>query len=217
MGTKICAKCGRELPESDFSYRKDTGKLRGQCKSCVRERDLIYYNKNKEKIREVNNLWRKNNPEKTKATYARYRKTEKRRIASNKYAKKNRKKQQEYFVEQYHNNPQFNIAIKFRRRIGIAIKKQFTEKAYKTLELLGCPYSEFKDYFESKFTDGMTWDKFMKGEIHIDHIRPCSSFDLTDLSQQKECFHYSNLQPLWATDNLKKGARYKEEVNCHAV
>ena len=51
----------------------------------------------------------------------------------------------------------------------------------------------------------MSWDKI--NLIHIDHIIPCSSFDLSDPKQQKICFHYTNLQPLWAVDNLKKGAR----------
>ena len=51
----------------------------------------------------------------------------------------------------------------------------------------------------------MTWDNH--GEWHIDHIKPCASFDLTDADQQRECFNYTNLQPLWAKDNLSKGAK----------
>ena len=50
----------------------------------------------------------------------------------------------------------------------------------------------------------MTWENFMKGEIHIDHIRPCSSFNLSDTEEQRKCFNYKNLQPLWAVDNLRK-------------
>ena len=65
-------------------------------------------------------------------------------------------------------------------------------------------------YFENKFSDGMSWDKVGK-YIHIDHIRPCSSFDLKNAEEQKKCFHYTNLQPLWATDNLKKGSKYKDD------
>jgi hypothetical protein len=55
------------------------------------------------------------------------------------------------------------------------------------------------------FTEGMSWDNY--GEWHIDHILPCSSFDLADIEQQKICFNYKNLQPLWAEDNLRKGAK----------
>ena len=62
--------------------------------------------------------------------------------------------------------------------------------------------AELKAYLELQFTDGMTWEN--RGNWHIDHIRPCASFDLTDPEQQKQCFHYTNLQPLWAADNLAK-------------
>ena len=61
------------------------------------------------------------------------------------------------------------------------------------------------DHLESLFVPGMTWDN--QGEWHIDHVIPCAAFDLTDPAQQSECFHYTNLQPLWAVDNLKKAAR----------
>ena len=69
--------------------------------------------------------------------------------------------------------------------------------------LTGCAsWNELKIYLESKFSNGMTWENM--GEWHIDHIKPCYSFDLTDEKQQMECFHFTNLQPLWAKDNLSK-------------
>ena len=63
-----------------------------------------------------------------------------------------------------------------------------------------------KDYLQSKFENGMTWENY--GKWHIDHIRPCASFDLTDIEQQKICFNYKNLQPLWAEDNFKKSDKW---------
>lgn len=72
-------------------------------------------------------------------------------------------------------------------------------------EYLGCSFDELRSYLESKFTDGMTWENHSKHGWHIDHIKPCASFDLTKEDQIKICFHYSNLQPLWAKDNLSKG------------
>jgi hypothetical protein len=54
----------------------------------------------------------------------------------------------------------------------------------------------------------MSWEKVMNGEIHCDHRRPCASFDLSKPSEQRKCFHYTNLQPLWAKDNLEKGKKY---------
>ena len=107
----------------------------------------------------------------------------------------------------YNKDIQFTLTTKIRRRIHMAIRKQFTLKAYKTRELLGCDYVSFKKYFSSLFKKGMNWNKFNKGEIHIDHIRPCSSFDLTKSNEQRKCFHYTNTQPLWAKENLSKGAK----------
>ena len=61
-------------------------------------------------------------------------------------------------------------------------------------------------YLDAKFTDGMSWENH--GEWHIDHILPCASFNLLIEDEQRKCFHYTNLQPLWAKDNLSKAANY---------
>jgi hypothetical protein len=68
--------------------------------------------------------------------------------------------------------------------------------------LIGCSMDELKIHLSSMFKEGMSWDNY--GKWHIDHIKPCASFNLSDPAQQKECFHYSNLQPLWAIENIKK-------------
>jgi len=78
-------------------------------------------------------------------------------------------------------------------------------KTGKTLELTGCSKEELITHLQSKFTEGMTWDNY--GEWHIDHILPCVSFNLEDPEEQKKCFHWTNLQPLWAIDNIRKGAK----------
>jgi hypothetical protein len=75
-----------------------------------------------------------------------------------------------------------------------------------TLELLGCNSEFFKEYLENNFLDGMTWENY--GEWHIDHMKPCAAFDLTNEDDQRKCFHYTNLQPLWALDNIIKGANF---------
>lgn len=98
----------------------------------------------------------------------------------------------------------FRITKNLRGRIYVALKRGIKSKP--TMELLGCTIDEFKKYFESLFTEGMDWERYMEGGIHIDHKIPCAKFDLTDPEQQKICFHYTNLQPLWALDNLKKAA-----------
>ena len=71
-------------------------------------------------------------------------------------------------------------------------------------ELIGISIDGFMAHIESLFTDGMSWQNY--GEWHLDHVVPCKFFDLTKEDEQKKCFHYLNQQPLWAADNLSKGA-----------
>lgn len=73
------------------------------------------------------------------------------------------------------------------------------------MELTGCELNVLKEFLESKFKQGMSWENH--GEWHIDHIKPCCKFDLEDEEEQKKCFHYTNLQPLWAKENLSKGGK----------
>ncbi len=170
----------------------------------AKENRKLYYQNNKEKMKLLILEWRKNNPEKSKAIYARYRKTEKRRLIARDWARKNRVNGLKRFVERYNTDPQFNLAIKFRRRVYMAVRNQFTTKAKKTIELLGTTYPQFKKYVENKFTEGMSWKKVLSGEIHLDHIKPVSLFNLSDVNEQKKAFNYKNMQPMWAKDNLKK-------------
>ena len=94
-----------------------------------------------------------------------------------------------------------------RSRLGSAIRNQNAKKMNSTFELTGCSITFLKGYLEAKFIDGMTWENH--GEWHIDHIKPCCSFNLLDEEEQKICFHYKNLQPLWGVDNLIKGGKIK--------
>ena len=83
-------------------------------------------------------------------------------------------------------------------------------KAGHTEELLGCSIEEVRNHLERLFQPGMTWDNWGKYGWHIDHIIPVSYFDFSDPEQQYWAFHYTNLQPLWAVDNLRKGNKIKE-------
>jgi hypothetical protein len=102
-------------------------------------------------------------------------------------------------------DPIFRLVRAVRTRILRGL--QGTPKSDKTEEILGCSFYFLRRWLESKFQPGMTWENQGLKGWHIDHIRPCASFDLTDPEQQKLCFHYTNLQPLWAKDNLSKGAK----------
>ncbi len=103
------------------------------------------------------------------------------------------------------NDPNFHM----RKRISNRVRGLLSGKVKNSssLDLLGCSAPELLKHIESLFVDGMSWDN--RSLWHIDHIRPCSSFDLTDVNQQKCCFHFSNLQPLWAMDNMIKSDKYE--------
>ena len=99
----------------------------------------------------------------------------------------------------------YKLSCNLRSRMNSALKENW--KSGHTLDLLGCSVDEFKTHIESQFTEGMTWDNHTRTGWHIDHILPCASFDLSIPAQQYKCFHYTNLQPLWATENLSKGCK----------
>ncbi len=126
-----------------------------------------------------------------------------------KWRKENRKKLNEKHKEYEKNrkltDPEFKLLKTLRSRLGNALRRKNVKKCTNTLELTGCTVKFLIRYIEQQFTEGMTWENH--GEWHIDHILPCASFNLLDEEQQRECFHYTNLQPLWKIDNLKKGAK----------
>lgn len=81
------------------------------------------------------------------------------------------------------------------------------------MELIGCTVEYLRQHLEQQFQPGMSWDNWSISGWHIDHIRPCASFDLTDPIQQAQCFHYTNLQPLWAKDNMIKKDYWEGNLN----
>jgi len=157
------------------------------------EKKKEYYQKNKEIILEKKAVYNKDNRDLVLRQ-------------NNKYYQKNKetviKKNVEYTARREKTDLSFKIKRLLSRRILLAVKKG--EKSASTARLLGCTILEFIKYMEAKFAEGMTWENHGLHGWHIDHIMPCASFDLTDTGQQKACFHYTNMQPLWAEENHKK-------------
>ena len=109
-------------------------------------------------------------------------------------------------------DPIYKFTMNVRGRILMALKT--TKKADRTVGLLGCSINELRAYLESLFLEGMSWDNYGYYGWHIDHVLPCASFDLSNPEEQRKCFHYSNLQPLWAADNMKKSDKIiKKDVD----
>ena len=101
-------------------------------------------------------------------------------------------------------DPNYRTIKLLRRRYHQAVKQQHTNKCGNTVNILGCSLKDFKFHIEQQFKPGMTWKNHRSNGWHLDHIIPCASFDLKDPLQQKKCFHYTNIQPLWWFENLKK-------------
>lgn len=107
-------------------------------------------------------------------------------------------------ARRYKDDPLYRLKLVERTRINQGLKRN--KKAGPSTHLLGCSWEEFARHLESQFVDGMSWANM--GQWHVDHIRPLASFDLSCPAQQRSAFHYANHQPLWAKDNLKKGAKW---------
>lgn len=112
-------------------------------------------------------------------------------------------------------SPQRRISKRLRHRIYEQIKLSSGRKNQKTEQLLGCTIPELMRHLESKFQTGMSWDNYGLRGWHIDHKTPCAAFDLTDEEQQRICFHHTNLQPLWSTENWSKSSKLPNGLKAH--
>ena len=129
-----------------------------------------------------------------------------RKIYMKNYRKQNRLKILLQIKTRRENDPNFKMRNTLRSRIWTVLKRKNTTKLLSTLTLLGVDNVETViKHIEKQFKNGMTWNNH--GEWHLDHIKPCASFDLTCPVQQLACFNYKNLQPLEAFENMSKGAK----------
>ena len=169
-----------------------------------------YYLENKEEIKKRQKVTKKiyynNNREKiNKKTREYYCKNKEKKLLRNKiYRINNKEKVKAHDIWRSKNNVNRKLSLLLRRRTLLALKDN--SKSKNTMSLLGIENIEFLwKHLESTFKPGMTRENH--GEWHIDHIRPCSSFDLSKPEEQVKCFHYTNLQALWAHENLSKGSK----------
>ena len=115
------------------------------------------------------------------------------------------KKWRQSYHEKHKESPQYILATCLRKKLCKIITKK--ERISSTVDFLGCSINKLKSHIEKKFINGMTWKNHGLFGWHIDHIIPLDSFDLTNHKQLAQACHYTNLQPLWAKDNLKKGIK----------
>ncbi len=193
-GNRRCPACYEFLTKNHFRLGNSA------CKSCTDARKYKYiskeeiskrqketYKKHRKKRLDYAKKYNKNNPEMVRENSKRW-----------------RQKNPNYKKDKWRTDPEFRLKNILRNRFYKVIKGY--SKSGSVLSLIGCSVSELKDYLQSMFVGDMSWDNY--GEWHIDHIKPCSLFDFSIESEQQECFHYTNLQPIWAVDNLIKSNKY---------
>ena len=190
---KICSKCKITKDITEFYKRSDKPHLfQSHCKKCICDSRKLYRLNNIEKFKQKDLMYHSKN-----------------RIKKNIYLKKWQNKNRDNRKLKYNIKRKTDINFLLRSRLHNRIRTALKRNSKKSSSeiLLGCSINEFKIYFQSKFTKNMSWDHFLNGEIHIDHIKPCCKFDLSKKDEQLECFNYKNLQPLWVQDNLAKGSK----------
>lgn len=234
MEKKICSKCKIEKNICEYrkdSTKKDG--LYSSCKECTKffgkKFSMDYYIKNRQDLLKKRKEFKEKNPNIIKKYYLTYKEKnpEKLKESSKKYKEKNYEKIIQYKKNHYRNNieshikyrkenykkrneyeknrktidPTYKLISNMRSRMNRFFKLKNITKKNKTFEIVGCSPEQLREHIEKQFKDGMCWEKMGK-YIHIDHIIPLASAK-TEEEILKLC-HYTNLQPLWAEDNLKK-------------
>ena len=182
IGTeKKCPKCQKIKSVEEFSLcKKIKDGLRSWCKKCECEQVQLWQKANPPKVREIKRQWVKANPERVRELH-----------------RKNKAKK--------YNTLKGKLIINIGNSVRSSLKNG--KKGRHWENLLGFTVEQFKEHFEKQFNNGMNWNRFMKGEIHIDHIIPISvfNFEKPEDVDFKKAWDLKNLQPLWASENLKKG------------
>lgn len=212
-GMKRCATCEEVKPKNEYGKQsKAKDGLRYSCTECRNKeymsnrehnikRSRKYYRNNKERMAIITKKYREKNRERYRESHQKYYQENKEAIKEN--VKRNHYKRMDEDLG-------YRLLNRCRSRVYSALKAQNTHKAKRTIELIGCTVPELVKHLENQFTEGMTWDNY--GKWHVDHIKPCALYDFTKEEHQRECFHYTNLQPLWAEDNFRKSAKYEASL-----
>jgi signal recognition particle GTPase len=218
METNICNKCKIEKELIDF-YKSKSSKdgYNGWCKICLIEKTNKWRKNNRDKLNQCSKNWYQNNKDKKSEYFEKYRleSSEKLKETGRKYREKNKeiiKQKKKIYNENYKQKRNelrreklktdilFKLVNSVRSRLRKYLKTKNITKKNTTFEIVGCTPQELKEHLEKQFVDGMGWEN--RFEWHIDHIIPLSSAK-TEEELYTLC-HYTNLQPLWAIDNLKK-------------
>lgn len=205
-----CTKCTKLKPLKDFylNNKSKTG-FRPWCKECSKKYSHQWRTKKSQKCKETKLQWRLENKEKINKNSKKYREQHKERIG--RYCRKWRERNKNQ-CNQYSLRHRSTEKGKLNSRIRSAIRSSIargTKNKRPWETLVGFTVDQLKHHLEKQFRDGMSWEKFFNGEIQIDHKLPISKFNFTspDHIDFKKCWSLKNLQPMWAKENLSKGAK----------
>lgn len=205
METKICFKCKLEKNISEFGVlNRNKDGLNYLCKICYKEKVKIYRENNIVRLTENRKKFYYKNQKKAQEYSRKYYNENKEHYnkMSSEWNRKNKDKRKN-IDNKHRQSPIVKLRVNLRHRVYMFLKSKTTIKNKKTIEILGCDFDFIKSYLESKFIDGMSWENY--GKWHVDHIIPLSSAN-SEEEIYKLC-HYTNLQPLWSEENLKKGKK----------
>jgi hypothetical protein len=197
----------REL-DSDYvqARQKSANEWKKRNSESVSDYRRQYGIDNRDKERATNARWLARNPG-IKAEYdANYRRRNSEKVKAYFSSKEFKIAKNAKARERYNSDPAFRTEKVLRASLTQSLRLYGDgKKRDRLIELIGCTIKELTVHLEKLFHPGMNWDN--QGKWHVDHIIPCASFDLSDPVHQLECFHWSNLQPLWGPDNIRKGKR----------
>lgn len=230
---KVCSICNIEKSINEFHIRKESvDGRRKSCKECTQKRIKDwknannYYENNKEQLTKNYYKWVDKNPQGRKDSANKYYHNNKEICAKrykkfyesnkekrSKYAKEHREKNIERYREvqnEWRNNFGKTPFRKLRKNVSSRVLRVLKDRkmSKSCMELIGCSLDKLIRHIESKFTEGMTWDNMGRGGWHIDHKKPISWFNILNKEELLEAMNYKNLQPLWESENCKKGNRY---------
>jgi hypothetical protein len=203
-----CSTCKELKDESKFSKNKNTKRgFNYICKYCKdhSEQRKKATKRYREKYREKLKIIQKN-------YYSNPVNKEKKKKSVKEWQAKTIIERRRKVQEKRDNNMNFRLSLTLRTRINAAIKTARTNKNNSSGKLIGYTIPELKTYLESKFLPTMTWENYGR-YWHIDHIIPCCKFDLTKEEEQLKCFHYTNLQPLFAITQVIDNIEYIGNLN----
>lgn len=234
METKTCFTCKQEKPISEFRKNKrNKDGLNGACRTCSSEYSRLYRLNHPDEYviydqhrREKSKKEKRHRKYQTQEKYINYRRELRQTPENKEYhrkyttAQKYRDYKNQYRIDnydlvrgrererekEYNKRPEVRIKRALRARLLGILKRGEGSKSGKMVELVGCTMPFLREHLESLWKEGMSWDNYGFGRGHwvMDHIIPCERFVLTIPEEQKKCFHYSNIQPLWWEENAAK-------------